>query len=98
LFLVIVFWYTGPEPGVLSNTKKWKATTPRSQYSPFMVQGDVGFFQYKKKNYGQFFCAVNTFTRKVFAIPIRNLKSNTLIDAIDQMLKVKIPLLLLPTL
>ena len=58
-------------------------------YSPFFVQGDLGFFQYKGKKYGQFFCAVQTFTKRVFAIPIRNIKSETLIDALETMLKVK---------
>jgi hypothetical protein len=73
---------------MLSNTKKWKRITPRSQYSPYITQGDVGFFNYKKKGYGQFICFVQTFSKKVAAIPIKNLKSETLISAIKQILKV----------
>jgi hypothetical protein len=78
----------GPEPGVLSNTKQWKKTTPKSFASPFIVQGDVGFFSLNNKNYGQFICFVNTFTRKIWALPISNLKSSTLITAIGKMIKV----------
>ena len=80
--------YLGPDSGVLSNTKKWKKTTPRSFYSPFFVQGDIGFFHYKGKQYGQFFCAVQTFTKKIFILPIKNLKSESLIEAIRAMIKV----------
>jgi hypothetical protein len=80
----------GPDSGVLSNSKKWKQSTPQSLYSPYFCQGDLGFFHYKGKKYGQFFCAVQTFTKRVFAIPIRNLQSETLITAIESMLKVPI--------
>lgn len=80
--------FLGPDIGMLSNTKQWKANTPLSLYSPFFVQGDVGFFHYKGKQYGQFFCAIQTFTKRVFATPLRNLKSETLIEAIETMLKV----------
>ncbi len=47
-----------------------------------------GFFSYNNKKYGQFFCAVQTFTGKVFAVPIRNVKTKSLIDAIQLMTKV----------
>jgi hypothetical protein len=75
---------------MLSNTKKWKKVTPQSQYSPFISQGDIGFFHYKGKKYGQFFCSIQTFTKKIFAVPIKNLNSESLISAIDKMLKVNI--------
>ena len=48
----------------------------------------LGFFSYNNKKYGQFFCAVQTFTGKVFAVPIRNVKTKSLIDAIQLMTKV----------
>ncbi len=35
-----------------------------------------------------FFCAVQTFSKTVFAIPIKDLKSDTLIKALEAMLKV----------
>ena len=73
---------------MLNNTKRWKANTPQSLYSPFFVQGDIGFFHYKGKQYGQFLCIVQTFTKRVFAVPIRNLKSTSLMEAIGLMLKV----------
>jgi hypothetical protein len=73
---------------MMSNTKNWKKVTPRSQYSPFIAQGDIGFFHYKGKKYGQFFLSIQTFSKKIFAIPIKNLKSETLIWAVEKMLKV----------
>jgi len=48
----------------------------------------LGFFNYKNKKYGAFFCAVQTFSKTVFAIPIKDLKSDTLIKALEAMLKV----------
>jgi predicted secreted acid phosphatase len=75
---------------MMNNTKTWKKITARSQYSPFVAQGDIGFFHYKNKKYGQFFCVTQTFTKKIFATPIKNLKSESLVEAIDKMLKVKI--------
>jgi hypothetical protein len=87
IFLTFSF-VSGRESGVLSNSKNWKKITPPSQYSPFIAQGDIGFFQYHRKSYGQFFCAVNTYSKKIFAIPIKNLKAETLMLAIKSMLKV----------
>lgn len=86
LHVVVV---VGPDAGALSNTKQWKKTTPQSTYSPYILQGDIGFFSYNNKQYGQFLCCVNTFTRRVYAAPIRNLKSDTLIEALGKMLKQK---------
>jgi hypothetical protein len=54
----------------------------------FYVFNVPGFFSYNNKKYGQFFCAVQTFTGKVFAVPIRNVKTKSLIDAIQLMTKV----------
>jgi hypothetical protein len=48
----------------------------------------LGFFNYKNKKYGAFFCAVQTFSKTVFAIPIKDLKSDTLIKALEAMSKV----------
>jgi hypothetical protein len=79
----------GPDPGHISNSKSWKKITPKSQSSPFISQGDIGFLQYKNKKYGQFYVAVQTYTRKVFALPIKNKNSETLIEAIGKMIKVK---------
>jgi len=80
--------FTGPDSGALNNTKKHQKVTPRSYSSPYLLQGDIGFIHYKKKRYGQFFCAINTYSKYVYAIPIRNLKASTLVDAIGSMLKV----------
>jgi hypothetical protein len=74
---------------MMNNTKNWKRITPRSTYSPFIAQGDIGFFHYKNKRYGQFFCCTQTFTKKIFATPIKNLKSESLMAAIEKMLKVR---------
>lgn len=52
------------------------------------MQGDLGFLFYKNKKYGQFWVAVNTYTKSIFAIPIANTKAETLIKAVDKMLKV----------
>jgi hypothetical protein len=48
----------------------------------------AGFFSYQNKKYGQFFCAVNTYTKRVFATAIPNNKTATLIKAIKEMIKV----------
>jgi hypothetical protein len=50
-----------------------------------------GFFNYKNKKYGAFFCAVQTFNKTVFAIPIKDLKSDTLFKAVETMSKVTPP-------
>lgn len=56
-----------------------------SQKSPYLVQGDVGFFSYKKRKYGQFIVFVNTFSKRIYAQPINNVKSETLIKAVAAM-------------
>jgi len=48
----------------------------------------LGFISYKKKNYGIFFTAINCWTRRVFAIPIKNKKFESIFGAIEKMLKV----------
>lgn len=85
------FYHLGPDSGALNNTKKWKATTPHNFKSIYICQGDLGFFSYKSKKYGVFFCAVQTFTRRVFAVPIPNSSTSSLIKAIEQMVKVRPP-------
>ena len=82
-------FFEGPESGALSNTKQWKKLTPYSYYSPFIAQGDVGFLSYKGKKYGQFFVAVQTFSKRIFALPISNLKTDSFVQAIQSMLKVR---------
>jgi hypothetical protein len=47
-----------------------------------------GFFSYNNRKYGQFFCAVQTFKGKILAVPIRNVKTKSLIEAIQLMIKV----------
>jgi hypothetical protein len=56
--------------------------------SPYTVQADIGFFAQHKKAYGAFFCAVQTFTQKIFALPLKNTRSETLMEALGHMLKV----------
>ncbi len=51
----------------------------------------LGFFNYKNKKYGAFFCAVQTFNRRIFALPIKDLKSDTLFKAVETMSKVTSP-------
>jgi hypothetical protein len=50
-----------------------------------------GFFSYKKKQYGAFFCAVQTYNGYIFAKPIANTRSSTLVEAVRCMLKVYTP-------
>jgi hypothetical protein len=49
---------------------------------------NLGFFSYNNKKYGQFFCAVQTYTGKIFATPISNVKTESLIESINLMIKV----------
>jgi len=46
---------SGPDVGELGNTKTWKNSQPTSVRSPYVSEGDLGFFSYKKKRYGAFF-------------------------------------------
>jgi hypothetical protein len=77
-----------PERGSLNNTSLHKKTTPTCFRSPFTVQGDLGFIATNKKKYGIFFVGVQTYSRRLFCIPIKNNKSPTLVAAIQAMLKV----------
>jgi hypothetical protein len=80
--------FLAPERGSFNNTSLYKKTTPTSFRSPFTVQGDLGFITTNKKKYGIFFVAVQTFSKRIFCIPIKNNKSSTLVAAIQDMLKV----------
>jgi hypothetical protein len=80
--------FSARDSGALNNTKSWKKTTPVSFRSPYTVQADIGFFAQHKKTYGAFFCAVQTFTQKIFALPLKNTRSETLMEALGHMLKV----------
>lgn len=53
-----------------------------------MAQGDLGFFSSKRKQYGGFFLAVNTYSGFIFVTKISNTKTDTLVAAIGQMVKV----------
>jgi hypothetical protein len=75
-------YYAQGDIGNLNNQKIFRFTVS------FYVFNVPGFFSYNNKKYGQFFCAVQTFTGKVFAVPIRNVKTKSLIDAIQLMTKV----------
>jgi hypothetical protein len=79
---------SAPERGSLNNTSLYKKTTPTCFRSPFTVQGDLGFIATNNKKYGIFFVGVQTFSRRIFCIPIKNNKGATLIEAIQAMLKV----------
>ena len=79
----------GPDVGQISNTKTWKKSQPTSVRSPYVTEGDLGFFAYKRKKYGAFFLAVQTFSRHCFVTPIANTKTQSIYKAIGQMLKVK---------
>jgi len=50
-----------------------------------------GFFSHNNKKFGAFFCAVQTFNGYLFAIPIKNLKVDTLFKAVEAMSKVLPP-------
>lgn len=79
----------GPEPGVLSHSALWQKQLPTSFRSPFYCEGDLGFFSYKKKKYGIFFLAVQSFSRHIFCVRIPNTKAKSLYQAIGTMLKVR---------
>ena len=85
------FFSAGPDAGVMSNTRTWKALKPTSFKSPFMVQGDIGFFALNKKKFGQFLVLVQTFSGTITALPIPNTRSATLITALTTLLKVGFP-------
>ena len=78
----------GPDVGELGNTKTWKNSQPTSVRSPYVSEGDLGFFSYKKNCYGAFFLAVQTYSRRIFVAPIANTKAESIYKAIGLMLKV----------
>jgi len=49
----------------------------------------LGFFSYRKKKYGAFFLAYQTYTNHVFAVPISSTKFNSIFTALKLMLKVR---------
>lgn len=81
--------FVGLSSGAMSNSRRWQKSTPASIRSPFFAQADLGFIFFKKKKYGMFFVAVNTFTRRIFCQAIKNNKSETLISALEAMMKDK---------
>jgi len=48
----------------------------------------AGFFSTGRKRYGIFFLAVQTYTKKIFAIPIASTKGDDIYKAIALMMKV----------
>jgi len=54
-----------PDVGEINNTPLWKKAQPMSVRSIYVTEGDLGFFSYKKKNYGSFFGAANIFAQNI---------------------------------
>jgi hypothetical protein len=61
---------------------------PESFRSINFVQGDLGFFNYLKKQYGIFIIFVQTFTGWIFVTPIPNTRRESILNGIERMLKV----------
>jgi len=80
--------FLGPDTGALNRTKSFQRITPLSTRSPFLVQGDIGFFSYKNKVFGKFLVMVQTYTKRIFACFLRNSQAATIIEALKLMLKV----------
>jgi hypothetical protein len=78
----------GPDVGALSNTATWKKNQPTSVRSPYVSEGDLGFFSFQRKRYGAFFLALQTHSRHIFVAPIANTKAQSIYKAISLMLKV----------
>jgi hypothetical protein len=72
----------------MANTARYQKHVPTTFRSIFFAEGDIGFIEFKKKKYGLFFVAVQTWTRWVFVTPIPNKKTDSLRLAIQRMLKV----------
>ena len=72
----------------MANTARFQKHVPTTFRSIFFAEGDIGFIEFKKKKYGLFFVAVQTWTRWVFVTPIPNKKTDSLRLAIQRMLKV----------
>ena len=83
-----VFPCPGPGSGAMSNSKRWKEALPTSFRSPFVAQGDLGFFSTHRKQYGAFFLAVNTFSGLITVNKIPNTKMETLVSAVGKMSQV----------
>jgi len=84
----VIFW-VGRDTGALNRSKSFQRIIPPSTRSPFIAQGDIGFFSYKNKVYGKFLVVVQTFTKRIFACYLKNSKAPTLIEAIKLMLKAR---------
>ena len=80
--------FTGPDTGILGHTKRYRKVLPTSFRSPYFTEGDIGYFYFKKRRYGSFYLALQTFTRKVFVTRIPNTREASLIAAIAAMKKV----------
>lgn len=85
----------GPLPNHLPRRMLYRGMWVSTECKPITFLGSyskgyfTGFFSYKNKKYGQFYLAVQTFTKKVFAVSIPNLKTDSFIRAIQSMLKVQ---------
>jgi hypothetical protein len=73
----------------MSHSKRWRDALPTSFRSPFLSQGDLGYFSTHRKTYGGFFLAVNTFSGLIHVSKISNTKLETLVAAVGRMTKVK---------
>lgn len=62
----------------------WKNDWEKKSTSPYL-----GFFPMGKRKRGIFFVAVQTFTRKIFSIPLKSTHGEEFLRAIGLMLKVK---------
>jgi hypothetical protein len=56
--------------------------------SIYIAQGDIGFMQYRNKNYGMFLIFVQTYTGHIAVIPIPNKKRESLLKGFESLLKV----------
>jgi len=72
----------------MSHSKRWRDSLPTSFKSPFMAQGDLGFFSAHRKTYGSFFLAVNSYSGYIHVSKISNTKLATLVEAVAKMVKV----------
>ena len=72
----------------MSKSKQWRETMPSSFQSPFLTQGDLGFFSINKKQYGSFMLCANTYSGLIHVSKISNTKLETLVQAVGEMSKV----------
>jgi len=86
--LFFITFFPGPGSGAMSNSKRWKEALPTSFRSPYVAQGDLGFFSSHGKQYGAFYLAVNTYSGLITVTKIPNTKMETLILAVGKMTKV----------